>query len=51
MLYTCVQKFDMTRNLKNFWELNMAQTTNCVLFYSVYNYAVTVRGIDWLDFN
>ena len=22
MLYTCVQKFDVTRNLENFWELN-----------------------------
>ena len=24
MLHTCVQKFDVTRNLENFWELNMA---------------------------
>jgi len=25
MFYTCIQKFDVTGNLENFWELNMAK--------------------------
>ena len=30
MLHTCVQKFDVTKNLKNFWKLNEASLASSV---------------------